>query len=377
MDAQFDISLPTRVIFGAGRLSSLPALLTFGAHVLLVRGASGRASAALTEVLQPFGLTEVTCPGEPTAPELSDLLDDLRDTGAAQAVTHVVACGGGSVMDMGKALAGLLTSKHPLSAHVAGEMPGTPLPCITIPTTAGTGAEVTRNAVLGLPDQGTKHSLRGAAFTPTIALVDPDLMQGAPKHVVLGAGLDAVTQLIEAYTSKAATPFTDTISWPSLERALTALKAVLGGDETAWPTLAWCATASGIALSHGGLGAAHGLAAVIGGRFDVPHGALCGRLLAPVLSVNASAPQATAETRRRTQACMDQLRHHFPTDSDNALTGFTDWCAQQGLPRLADWGISAADHAALADAARTASSSLKNPVALESEQFRLILSAAQ
>ncbi|MEP4198676.1 MAG: iron-containing alcohol dehydrogenase [Aliishimia sp.] len=373
MTPNFTISLKTEIVFGPGRVTDLLAHIPKGTHVLLVRGASGVPSAPVAELLKDTDLTEVSCPTEPNATDLADLLADLRP----QKIDLVVACGGGSVMDLGKALAALLPSNDPLEAYLDGKTPTAPVSCITIPTTAGTGAEVTRNAVIGLPEKGAKFSLRGPAFTPSLAIVDPNLMRSAPPRVILGAGLDAVTQMVEAYTSNAANAFTDNLSWPGIDRGLSALKSLMQGDETAWPAMAWTATASGIALSHGGLGVAHGLASIIGGRFDAPHGELCGRLIGPVLSVNASAPQVTKAARSRVDACIAMFLQHFPTESENTLAGFSDWCAKHELPYLRDWGVGKDSHESIANAAMTASSSLKNPVALEAEQFRLVLSAAQ
>ena len=207
----------------------------------------------------------------------------------------VIACGRGSVLDTAKALRFCLELGSELPEDIgtidqASLESSAKILLVTIPTTAGTGAEVTSNAALGLT--GSKASLRGRRLFPSVALVDPTLFASAPKAVVVGAGLDALTQTIEAYTSRLASPFTDSITEPNFRLGAQALRKVAErGDEEAWTQMGWVSLSSGIALANGGLGAAHGLAAVLGGRYDAPHGLLCGRLLGPVLGKNRSSAE--------------------------------------------------------------------------------------
>ena len=295
----------------------------------------------------------------------------------------VVACGGGSALDTAKvirfALSHALTTYEDF-APLTADLLNTPciLPLIALPTTAGTGAEVTANAVIGVPDQAAKISLRGRALCADIAIVDPDLMKAAPDHVVLHSGLDAVTQVFESYTSNAATPFSDALTHSAKSLGLPALKAILEDDhQPAWADLAWVAHASGLALANSGLGAAHGLASVIGGQYGAPHGALCGRLLIPVLRQNLRRSEAGSDTNARIASCITDVADAFtPTLPDDLLSGFAAWIDGKGLPRLADWSVTVDDLPDLAKRGAAASSSQKNAVTLSEDDYREILQAA-
>lgn len=382
MIGSFEIVCPTRVIFGAGRRSELASLLPEETRFLaFVHGASGLASAQVLDLLRSESATiiEVRCSGEPTVDTLRQAIAVL----AGYDVDAIVACGGGAVLDTAKALGALLTTGRDPLEHF-DNAPGTDLsqlariPCIVLPTTAGTGAEVTANAVIGLPDRGIKQSLRGRELFPSVAIIDPDLMQSAPLQVALGSGLDAVTQVVEAYLSNAATPFSDALAAPAIEAGLHAVRRVCeNNNEAAWADMAWVSLSSGLALANGGLGAAHGLAAVIGGQYDIPHGALCGRLLAPVLAQNTCHATALPGYAKRLEFCFGAIAKVFPpVRPDDLLSGYVDWISCQKLPRLSEWGVDPGDHEQLAEMAETASSSLKNGVRLQQADFREILLAA-
>jgi alcohol dehydrogenase class IV len=379
---RFTISCPTQIIFGAGTAADLGKVLPRGCRsVAFVTGKSGIAAASVQEDLHRSGLsvTHVSCGAEPSVPAINEALEKL--VGAR--TDAVIACGGGSVIDTGKLLAFLLSNDLSLpdefdridAAHLA--QPGS-IPCIALPTTAGTGAEVTANAVVYVPSKGAKISLRGRAIAPATAIVDPDLMRAAPVGVVLHAGLDAVTQVIEAYTSAAATPFSDGLSRPAIRKGLAALKAVIArGDAASWRDMAWVSLASGLALANGGLGAAHGLAGVLGGRYGAPHGALCGRLLLPVMRQNLIRSAAGSDAHNRHIDCSKAIADVFPpTDKSDPLSGFEDWMAQNALPRLSHWGLCAEDFNAVAGDAVNASSSKKNAVPLSREDLVMILQDA-
>ncbi|WP_223421541.1 iron-containing alcohol dehydrogenase [Tateyamaria pelophila] len=378
----FSFSCPTRVHFGAGTCGKLASLLPADAkRVILVRGRSGHASAPVLMLLETAGLdvTQLSCDGEPTVASIDAALDILATIKA----DAVIACGGGAAIDTGKVVCfGVSNNLHgydDFAKLTPGQM-DTPclIPCVALPTTAGTGAEVTANAVIGVPEKGAKISLRGRGLCPTVAIVDPDLMRGAPDAVVLHAGLDAVTQVFESFTSNAATPFSDALTQSVKDKGLPALKRALDdADMSALDDLAWISHVSGLALANSGLGAAHGLASVIGGRFDAPHGALCGRLLLPVVHQNLSrAPQGT-EVHARLTSCVAHIATVFPeTEKTDLLSGFRAWLDTQGLPRLADWSVSQDDLTSLATQGMTASSSQKNAVPLSEADYLHILSAA-
>jgi alcohol dehydrogenase class IV len=388
-DGSFGFSIPTTVRFGEGVSGDVVDYLPGGVTcVALIRGASGTASAPVLAQLQAAGLRviEVPCPGEPELGTINQIVVRLATERVSERVDAVVACGGGAVMDAGKAVAFCL-GHHLRLTEDFGEVPGEwlaapgPLPLIAIPTTAGTGAEVTFNAVLGVPQQAAKVSLRGRALAPSVALVDPSLLPSVPRDVALASGLDAVVQTIEAYCSASATPFTDALTRPNIALGLRALKAVMEeGRAEAWRDLAWVSLTSGVALANGGLGAAHGLAAILGGRFGISHGALCGMFLVPVLRQNTRVAPEGSEVRARLDTCAADVAEVFaPLPGGDALSGFEAWQAEQGLKPLSEHGLgelSGADLSGLAQAARQASSSRKNAVPLTDADFEAILGAA-
>ncbi len=378
----FAFSAPTQTFFGAGEHQRITDHLPpHCRHVVLVQGSSCSASAPVLACLQNAGLeiTQVYCDGEPTVPKINALLGRL----AGNSADVVIACGGGSVLDTAKvirfALFHALTSYEDF-ATITPEQMNTPcgLALIAVTTTAGTGAEVTANAVIGVPAQAAKISLRGRALCADIAIVDPQMMQGAPDAVVLYSGLDAVTQIFESYTSNAATPFSDALTLATKALGLPALKAVLEDrHHSAWADLAWVAHASGLALANSGLGAAHGLASVIGGQYDVPHGALCGRLLIPVLRQNLRRSEEGSDTHARIASCMADVADAFtPTLPDDLLSGFEAWVDAKGLPRLADWSVTADDLSDIATRGAAASSSQKNAIPLTQDDYLQVLQDA-
>ncbi|MCU9850014.1 iron-containing alcohol dehydrogenase [Defluviimonas sp. WL0024] len=378
----FSIACPTRIRFGPGTHRELPAFLPAEARTIaFVQGQGGSAAEPVLNCLREQGLDPVVlrCAGEPTVGSVNAACEALN--GAVP--DAVVACGGGSVIDTGKVLSFLLSHNlrlgedfETLDAHLLA----TParVPCIALPTTAGTGAEVTANAVLGVPSRAAKISLRGRAITPEVALVDPELMRSAPMPVKLHSGLDAVTQVIEAYVSAARTPFSDALSRPAIAAGLDALRRVIETDSPqAMCDLSWVSLSSGLALANGGLGAAHGLASVLGACSSAPHGALCGRLLPPVLRRNHALAAVGDDAQRRLSESVGEISRIFPPHHGaDPLSGLERWMDMQGLPRLADWSIHRESLGDLAVAAVTASSSRKNPVPLTAKDLAEILQDA-
>ncbi|MCE8006991.1 iron-containing alcohol dehydrogenase [Aestuariivita sp.] len=379
----FSLRVPTRVQFGDGISAQVGDVLPRTARrVAVLRGAKGVASQPIVTALENQGLSvhQLACAGEPSVASVNDAVKAF----AGQDIDVVVACGGGSVIDTGKAVAFCLGHDIHLTDTFSDVLPGpllsrtSPVPFVAIPTTAGTGAEVTSNAVLDVPSKRAKVSLRGDGLYAAHALVDPVLLPSAPSATVLSSGLDAVVQTIEAYTSTAATPFSDALTAPNIRLGLRALKQVLEtNDMGAWRDLAWVSLASGIALANSGLGAAHGVASVLGGRYGAPHGALCGRLLLPVLRQNLSACAARSDTHARLQTCMAAIDSVFPpAPGRDALSGLETWQDIQGLPRLADLGVRDEAIPSLAEHSAGASSSQKNAVPLKIGAYESILRSA-
>ena len=378
----FGFTAPTDIRFGEGVSGDLAGILPDDAtRVAMIRGGRGLAAEPMIAALDARDITviDIRCPGEPSVVSVNAALDVLRGT----EVDAIVACGGGAVIDSAKAIAFChghclcLTddfSKVP-ERHLADPPP---LPVIAIPTTAGTGAEVTANAVLDVPATRAKISLRGRALIPGIALVDPTLLPSAPRSTILGSGMDAIVQTIEAFTSSAANAFSDAMTEPNIRRGLEALRTVVNEPtEAAWRDLAWVSLTSGIALANAGLGAAHGLASVVGGRYAAPHGALCGRLLIPTLRRNAAAAPPGSRAQDRITIAITEIASVFPqNDVRDPLSGLSAWQDQSGLPRLSAYGVERQDFTDLATRAIAASSSRKNAVPLTPDDFMAILEEA-
>ncbi|WP_163865703.1 iron-containing alcohol dehydrogenase [Myxococcus eversor] len=372
--AAFEFATATRIVFGPGRLAEAPELVRAlgGQRVLLVTGKTPARASALRESLEALGLavTGFRVEGEPTV----DLVRQGLDLLAQARCDVVVAMGGGSALDTGKALAALATQGgDPLDyLEVIGR--GQPLtraslPFVAIPTTAGTGSEVTRNAVLGSKEAQVKASLRGPKLLPAVALVDPDLLIGAPASVLAASGMDALSQLIEPFLSARANPLTDALAREGLRRSARSLRrAVLEGpDAEGREDLALASLFGGLCLANSGLGAVHGFAAPVGGMFDAPHGAVCAALLSAVLDVNlralrARAPEHPSLPRFRELAVL--LTGRAEAREEDALSWVEALRADLRIPGLATYGLTPARLPELVTKARAASSMKANPLTL-------------
>jgi alcohol dehydrogenase class IV len=298
----------------------------------------------------------------------------------------VVSIGGGSVVDAGKAIAALMTNGgDPLNyLEVIGQgkpLTESPAPFVAIPTTAGTGAEVTRNAVLASEEHLVKVSLRSPLMLPRLAIVDPALTHGLPPAITASTGLDALTQLIEAYVCARANPLTDAICREGIQRAARSLRRAYthGDDVDARENMALAATFGGLALANAGLGAVHGFAGPIGGMFRAPHGAVCAALLPCVMEANLRAlrdrePQNPALPR------YDELASMLTGRADATAERGTQWlgelCAALRIPSLAAYGIGSGDIEQLVQNAHAASSMKANPIALTSDELAALLERA-
>ncbi|MFH5775016.1 iron-containing alcohol dehydrogenase [Paracoccus sp. NGMCC 1.201697] len=373
----FGFALPGRVMFGRGEAQKAPALIrAFGGRGIVVHGADPLRAEWLVRSLQDQGaeVATIACPTEPTLPMLEAALAQARGAGA----DWVAGLGGGATLDLGKALAALLPAPGGIMDHleVVGRglpLARPPLPYVAMPTTAGTGAEATRNAVIGLPDHGRKVSIRDERMLPRIAIVDPALTDGCPAAVTLASGLDAVAQVIEPYVSGRATPFTDALVLPVIETGLRALVTLMRiEDADARDRLAWTSLCGGIALANGGLGAVHGLAGVIGGVTPAAHGAICGALLGPVLEMNRRLLPGSA---RIAKVC-GILGEVFSVPAAKGPRALADWAKASGLPGLVAQGLDPASHRAVAEASLSSSSMMGNPVAPPLAELEAVLTAA-
>jgi alcohol dehydrogenase class IV len=373
----FGLTAPQGTLFGRGtRDAAAGRLAAIGRRVVLVRGRAVAWVDDLHDALigQDCTVETVVSRGEPD-------LDAVRQ-GVAAARAHsadcVVAVGGGAVIDLGKAIAGLCPSAGDVADYLPSD--GTParqiadpLSMVAIPTTAGTGAEATRNAVIGVPQDRAKISLRDVRLVPDLAIVDPALTDGAPRGLTLASGLDAITQLIESALSCRATPITDALTRAALPPAVAALEILMRAeDPAARDDMARASYLSGLALANSGLGVVHGLASIIGGRGGA-HGAICGRLLPAALEGNMAALRARclATTRiSEIDALLSQQLGDGQQDGRKALCGFVDG---HGLPTLAGLGVGAEDKPQVAHKALSASSTRANPVPLTENEIAEIL----
>jgi alcohol dehydrogenase class IV len=380
--APFEFATAPRIVAGPGRAAELPGVLAgLGSRVLVCTGVNPARHAAL---LAGLALPAVVFPvaGEPTI--------ELARAGTAAAREHgadvVTAVGGGSVIDLGKAVSMLLGNGGDpldyLEVVGAGQKITRPaVPYVAVPTTAGTGAEVTANAVLTAPAHRLKASLRSPLMIPRVALVDPLLTLSCPPLVTAASGLDALTQCLEPLVSVRANPLTDGLAAEGLRRAAAGLRAAYadGSDLRARADMAMCSLLGGMALANAKLGAVHGLAGVIGGTADVPHGMACAALLAPVIEANVRALRAgsPAPPALGRYAEAARLLTGAPTASiEDGLAWIRETVTLLAVPGLASFGIRPQDAGDIAAKAATSSSMQGNPVTLSPGDLRAIIRAA-
>ncbi|KQI70762.1 alcohol dehydrogenase [Loktanella sp. 5RATIMAR09] len=378
----FSFLSPHTLHFGRGQSAQTAALAkSYGTAVLLVHGSRPSRAQWLVTSCEEAGLrtTTLSCHHEPSLPDITAALDHLGDVRP----DVIVALGGGSVIDFAKALAALIACEGEASEYleVVGNgrpLEHAPIPMIALPTTAGTGAEVTKNAVISVPERGIKVSLRDGRMIPQIAIVDAALMEGAPKTVTLAAALDAVTQVIEPYLSVKANPMTDALCVAAIPKGLSSLRDLVeNGTPDAWDNMAWVSTCGGLALANSGLGAVHGFAGVIGGRTNAPHGEICGALLPAILKSHLGKAEKGTEIYNRLEWVETLCDAQFaPNEPGQGISALASWSKGQGLRGLGEMGLSLEDHAQVADAASNASSMKGNPFALTKEELVAILCEA-
>ena len=381
----FEFTAPQRVIFGPGAIRQVGALAAgFGRRALAVTGRDVERVAPVLEQLRAQGVaaTVFAVAGEPTVAGVGQ--------GAAQAVRIaaelVVACGGGSPLDAAKAIAALATNGgQPLDyMEVVGR--GQPLakpslPLIAIPTTAGTGSEVTRNAVLTSPEHGVKASMRSFSMVPRIAVVDPELTYGLPPAVTASTGLDALTQLVEPYVCNRTNPLVDALCREGLGRVARSLRRAWshGRDAAAREDMALASLFGGFALANAGLGAVHGFSGVIGGMFRAPHGAVCAALLPHVMAVNRRALQERAPDSPLAARYEEVARLLTGNPAASAEEGVA-WVARLArdleVPSLAACGVKAEHVPLIVERAAVASGTKANPIELTRAELAEILRRA-
>jgi len=378
----FEFATAGRIMVGPGRGAELPGVVAgLGSRVLVCTGASPeRHAGLLADLGVPAAVFPVAC--EPTL--------DLARAGLAVAREHgadvIAAIGGGSVIDTGKAVAMLLgNGGDPLDyLEIVGSgrrITEPAAPCVAVPTTAGTGAEVTANAVLAVPAHRVKASLRSALMIPRVALLDPLLTVSCPPPVTASAGLDALTQCLEPFVSIRANPLTDGLAREGLRRAGTGLRAAYadGGDLGARADMALGSLLGGMALANAKLGAIHGLAGVIGGTAEVPHGMACAALLVPVIEANVRALRSgrpsdpgLAPLDRYAEAAR-LLTGELAASVEDGLAWIRETLALLAVPGLAAFGLGPGQADDVAAKAMRSGSMQGNPVTLSHDELQAIV----
>ncbi len=382
---RFEFSTATRIIFGPGRLPEVgPIAAAMGRRALLVTGRSGERAQPLLRILesQGVGFLMFTVSGEPT----TTMAQEAAALAKRERCDFVIGLGGGSAMDAAKAVAALLTNPGDLLDYLEVIGRGTPIarlaaPLIAIPTTAGSGAEVTANAVLASPQYKVKVSLRSPLMLPRVALIDPELTYALPRSLTATTGLDALTQLIEPFVSNKANPLTDGLCREGMSLAARSLSRACehGDDHEARQDMACASLFGGLALANGKLGAVHGFAAPLGGMFPGPHGAICARLLPLVMVANIRAmkermPESAALLRYEEIARI--LTANPGAALDDGIRWVEELCDALEVPALASHGLKEEDFVTLIEKASVASSMQGNPIKLTPREMEEILRRA-
>ena len=380
----FEFATAARIIFGPGTITQLgPIARSFGTRALFVEGVSGARTVGPIEQLRVAGIaiSEFHVSGEPTVASVL--------SGVAQARTQgcdlIIGMGGGSVIDTGKAIAALLANPGDIYDYLevvgkGGPLPNAAAPYIAVPTTGGTGAEVTRNAVLAVTESRVKVSLRSPSMLPRLALIDPELTYGLPPSITASSGLDALTQLIEPFLSNASNAVTDSVCRDGIRRVARSLRRAYEADDpSAREDMSLAALFGGMALANAKLGAAHGFAGPIGGMFPAPHGAICARLLPLVMEANLHAIQDRVPelpVLSRFTEVSRLLTGNPDSLAEDGVRWLQGLCTELEIPPLNIYGITRSDFPGIISASRMASSMKGNPILLTDAELTNILQRA-
>lgn len=386
----FSVSRLPRIEFGSGALTQLPAIARqYGTRALLVTGSTSFKHSPLwttvTNALAVQGISwaHLAIPGEPSP----QMVDEAVHAQRKNPIDVVIGIGGGSALDAAKAIAGLLKPGNSVMDHLEGvgpELPyaGPATPFIAVPTTAGTGSEATKNAVLSVQgEEGFKKSFRDEKLVAEYALIDPDLLATCPPAVIAANGMDAFTQLLESYVSSRAAPLTDSLAWGGMKAARDGLLALYAdsSNAAARERMAYAALVSGITLAQVGLGSVHGLAAPLGAFFPISHGVACGTLVASAARINIDALLAREPTHPALEKYAQAgrlLSKQGGLSQEAAHAALLDtleaWTRALNLPTLAHYGVTHADIPRIV--ANSRGSSMKtNPVTLADSEIAAIL----
>jgi alcohol dehydrogenase class IV len=383
---EFEFATAGRIVFGAGAARRIGTeVAALGRRALVVTGARLECSAELRRRLEQHHVmhTLFQVSGEPTTDTVKAGVEHAGDFGC----NVVVGMGGGSVIDTGKAIAAMLANGGDLMEHLEVIGRARPLahpsaPFVAVPTTAGTGAEVTRNAVIGSPAHRIKVSLRSPFMLPRLALVDPELTYSMPPALTAATGFDALTQLLEAFVGRYANPLTDGICREGLRRAGRSLAAAVadGTDHPAREEMCVASLCGGLALANARLGAVHGIAGPFGGMFPAPHGAVCGRLLPFVMAANIAALRARSPVSpgcQRFDEAARLLSGNGAARADDGIAWVQGLSERLRLPPLSVYGFSRAHLSEIVAKSLAASSMRGNPIDLTAAEVESVLDQAR
>lgn len=379
---KFEFATATRIIFGPGTVQEAPpAAAEIGKRAFIVTGRSPERARPMLDQLNAHHTEYVTfnVPSEPTTTIVTKAVEQARQAKS----DLVLGIGGGSVLDSGKAIATMLTNSGRLLDYlevVGAGLPltKTPAPYIAIPTTAGTGAEVTRNAVLAVPEKQVKVSMRSPLMLPHMAVVDPDLTHSMSPAITASTGLDALTQLIEAYVSNKANPLTDGICREGMKRAARSLRKAYenGSDPDAREDMALASLFSGLALANAKLGAVHGFAGPLGGMIFAPHGVICARLLPFVCEANVKAlhsREPDSPSLARYGQIAQILTAKVSAQAADGVKWIQNLCKALTVPPLDQFGLKEQDFPTVVAKAKKSSSMKGNPIPLTDNELMEIL----
>jgi len=383
---RFEFATATRIVFGEGTIQEVaPLAAEMGSSAFVVTGRTVKRAEPLLKQLEKQGIKHVafSVSGEPTITIVRAGVEQARQAKS----DLVIGIGGGSVLDTGKAIAAMLTNSGQLEDYLEVVGRGKPLtrhpvPYIAIPTTAGTGAEVTRNAVLASLEHRVKVSMRSPLMLPRLAVVDPALTHSMPPSVTASTGLDALTQLMEVYVSSKANPLTDGICREGLKRAARSLRRAYedGSNRGAREDMALASLFGGLGLANAKLGAVHGFAGPLGGMFSAPHGVICARLLPYVMQANVQALQGRAAgspALARYDKVAQLLTGTVTARAVDGVAWVQELCAALKVPPLTEFGLKEQDFPTVVAKSQKSSSMKGNPITLAEDELREILRRSQ
>lgn len=381
----FEFATAARIIFGDGCAGQLAPLAgDLGSHALLFTDDQPERVGDLIQSLEGAGLRHTLYPvtGEPSV----DMVNRAVEAALSAGCDLVISIGGGSVIDCGKATAALIPNEGDALDYleVIGKgqtLQAAPLPFVALPTTAGTGAEVTKNAVLASYEHRVKVSLRDNRMLADIALVDPLLTHSMPPSVTASTGMDALAQVLEPYVSCQANPLTDGLCVEGLRRAGRSLRRVYAEPDNAAARadMALTSLLGGLALANAKLGAVHGFAGVLGGMYNAPHGAICAALLPPVIRANIKAlaeRQPDNPTLRRYEYAAQFILFDRAASARDAMDWIAETSAIFAIPGLGAYGIEEKDFDLIVEQSAVSSSMKGNPLPLTHAELKAILAEA-